>query len=230
MQVTFVEIYNESIRDLLRSSDGAKKGPRGGEAQLDIRTAKDGSIFVTDATKMEVDPTDLCCISNIMDIAARHRAVSATDMNAQSSRSHSIFTLHLTGVNEGTRSTITGALNLVDLAGSERLSRSGATGDRLKETQAINKSLACLSDVFMAISNKQAHIPFRNSKLTHLLSPALSGDGKTLMLVNLSPTEESYFESLCSLRFASTVNKCELGKPKKNTGTVGGNTSKKNKK
>ena len=154
------------------------------------------------------------------DARKANRAVSATDMNAQSSRSHSIFTLHLSGMNESTRTTITGALNLVDLAGSERLSRSGATGDRLKETQAINKSLACLSDVFMAISNRQSHIPFRNSKLTHLLSPSLSGDGKTLMLVNLSPTEESYFESLCSLRFASTVNKCELGKPKKNTGTV----------
>ena len=215
MEVTFVEIYNETIRDLLRSSD-----KKASEPQLEIRTGKDGSTYVSDATKMGVDPTDLACISNIMEIAARHRAVSATDMNAQSSRSHSIFTLHLRGMNESTRTTITGALNLVDLAGSERLSRSGATGDRLKETQAINKSLACLSDVFMAISNRQSHIPFRNSKLTHLLSPSLSGDGKTLMLVNLSPTEESYFESLCSLRFARTVNKCELGKPKKNTGTV----------
>ncbi len=111
-------------------------------------------------------------------------------------------------------STLSGALNLVDLAGSERLSRSGATGSTLKETQAINKSLACLTDCFLAISAKNAHIPFRNSKLTHLLSPCLSGDGKTLMMVNLSPTEASYGESLCSLRFAATVNKCELGRPK----------------
>ena len=86
----------------------------------------------------------------------------------------------------------------------------GATG------AASNKSLSCLTDVFAAIGNKQAHIPFRNSKLTYLLQPALSGDGKTLMMVNLSPTEESYGESLCSLRFAQHVNKCELGKPKKN--------------
>ena len=106
-------------------------------------------------------------------------------------------------------------LNLIDLAGSERLKESEAKGDRLKETQAINKSLACLTDVFVAISAKQAHVPFRNSKLTHLLQPALSGDGKTLMMVNLSPTAASYGESLCALRFAAQVNKCELGRPKK---------------
>jgi len=69
--------------------------------------------------------------------------------------------------------------------------------------QAINKSLSCLADVFTAIGNKYKHIPFRNSKLTHLLSPCLSGDGKTLMMVNLSPTEMSYSESLCTLRYVS---------------------------
>ncbi|KAJ0406071.1 hypothetical protein ATCC90586_005895 [Pythium insidiosum] len=106
-------------------------------------------------------------------------------------------------------------LNLVDLAGSERASRSNVSGDRLKETQAINKSLSCLADVFTAIGNKSAHIPFRNSKLTYLLQSSLSGDGKTLMMVNVSPTAESAGETLCSLRFAQQVNKCELGKPKR---------------
>merc|ERR1712045_351413 len=80
---------------------------------------------------------------------------------------------------------------------------------------AINKSLSSLTDVFAAIGKKQSHIPFRNSKLTHLLQPSLSGDGKTLMIVNLSPTEKSVQESMCSLRFASQVNKCELGKAKR---------------
>merc|ERR1711878_176104 len=105
--------------------------------------------------------------------------------------------------------------NLCDLAGSERLDRSKATGHRAKEAMAINKSLSSLTDVFAAIGKKQSHIPFRNSKLTYLLQPSLSGDGKTLMLSNLSPTELSTQESLCSLRFASQVNKCELGKAKR---------------
>ena len=108
-------------------------------------------------------------------------------------------------------------IHLVDLAGSERLSRSGAGSNarQLRETQAINKSLSCLGDVFTALSNGTKHVPFRNSKLTYLLQDCLSGDGKALMFVNLSPTEESSSESLCSLRFAQRVNQIELGKATK---------------
>ena len=80
-----------------------------------------------------------------------------------------------------------GALHLVDLAGSERLDKSGAVGATLKETQNINKSLSCLTDVFIAKANGQAHVPFRNSKLTHLMQPCLSGQGKTLMVRNANP-------------------------------------------
>uniref|UniRef100_M4BWK2 Kinesin motor domain-containing protein n=1 Tax=Hyaloperonospora arabidopsidis (strain Emoy2) TaxID=559515 RepID=M4BWK2_HYAAE len=130
-------------------------------------------------------------------------------MNTESSRSHSVFTLHLQGVNDKGGVMLNGQLNLVDLAGSERASRSNVSGDRLKETQAINKSLSCLADVFTAIGNKSSHIPFRNSKLTYLLQSSLSGDGKTLMMVNLSPTLESASESLCSLRFAKQVNQVD---------------------
>jgi len=100
--------------------------------------------------------------------------------------------------------------------GSERIARSGAEGDRLKEAININKSLSCLTDVFNGLAQKQAFVPFRNSKLTYFLQNALSGDGKTMMFVNLSPTHESYFESLCSLRFANGVNKIELGKASRN--------------
>ena len=126
--------------------------------------------------------------------------------------------LHLNGSNEDSGAVVSGALNLCDLAGSERLDRSGAGSDskRLKETQAINKSLSCLGDVFNALANGASHIPFRNSKLTYLLQDCLSGDGKALMFVNLSPTTESSNESLCSMRFAQRVNKVELGKATKN--------------
>jgi kinesin family protein C1 len=127
-------------------------------------------------------------------------------MNATSSRSHTLFMLYITGVHEAAGKKLEGCLNLVDLAGSERTERSGATGERMKEACAINKSLSCLADVFHAIANNQKHIPYRNSKLTHLLAPCLGGDGKTLMFVNVAPEAASAEETLCSLRFASQVS------------------------
>merc|ERR1712151_735327 len=150
-------------------------------------------------------------ISALMTKAARLRAVGSTDMNAVSSRSHSIFALYLSGSNTELNQELRGALHLVDLAGSERLDRSGAVGDRLKETQNINRSLSSLADVFQAKAENRSHIPFRNSKLTHLMEPCLSGHGKTLMTVNISPEIDNSHESLCSLRFAGQVAQCTTG-------------------
>jgi kinesin family protein C1 len=209
MHVTFVEIYNEIVFDLLRDETAEKQ-------ELDIKQDAKGKTFVQGANMLHIDPSDQQQIDDLMDTAALHRATSATNMNAQSSRSHSVFTLHLTGVNDEQGAKIKGQLHLCDLAGSERIARSGAEGDRLKEAININKSLSCLTDVFNSLAQKAAYIPFRNSKLTYLLQPALSGEGKTMMFVNVSPTNESYFESLCSLRFANNVNQVELGKAVKN--------------
>ena len=150
-------------------------------------------------------------ISELMSKAAKQRAVGCTDMNSQSSRSHSIFALYLQGTNAKLNTELHGALHLVDLAGSERLSRSGAEGAALKETQAINKSLSSLADVFSAKAAGNSHVPFRNSKLTHLMEPCLSGQGKTLMLVNVAPEADNSHETLCSLRFAKQVNQCDTG-------------------
>lgn len=208
MEVSFIEIYNEDIKDLLRSGSHEV-------GKHEIKKDPQGNASITDITMTSVDPNDTEQIDSIMELAARHRSVGQTAMNERSSRSHSIFALHLKAVNKVQGIVLKGTLNLVDLAGSERLEKSGATGAMLKETVAINKSLSSLTDVFVAIGNKQSHIPFRNSKLTYLLQPALSGDGKTLMMVNLSPTEDSFQESLCSLRLARQINQCELGKPKK---------------
>ncbi|RLN97348.1 hypothetical protein BBJ28_00013597 [Nothophytophthora sp. Chile5] len=230
-QVSFLEIYNESLKDLLATT-------RGNDDKLTIKKDPKGGVHVPGLTL--VDVTAIEQVEALMERANRARSVACTDMNAQSSRSHSVFTLHLQGVNDKDGVMLNGELNLVDLAGSERASRSNVSGERLKETQAINKSLSCLADVFNAIGNKASHvclllccgallyrsfnpfvcllllqIPFRNSKLTYLLQSSLSGDGKTLMMVNLSPTVESASESLCSLRFAKQVNQCELGKPKR---------------
>ncbi len=208
MQVSFVEIYNETIRDLLREDVNS-------DLKHEIKVGSDGRRFISDINMIPLEPTDPEAVEAVMRQAAKHRSVGITAMNAQSSRSHSVFTLHLTALHPENRQALRGTLNLCDLAGSERLDRSKATGARAKETVAINKSLSALTDVFVSIGKKASHVPFRNSKLTHLLQPSLSGDGKTLMLVNLSPTEESTQETLCSLRFASQVNKCELGKAKR---------------
>eukprot|EP00638_Chattonella_subsalsa_P004606 CAMPEP_0117749586 /NCGR_PEP_ID=MMETSP0947-20121206/9819_1 /TAXON_ID=44440 /ORGANISM="Chattonella subsalsa, Strain CCMP2191" /LENGTH=1802 /DNA_ID=CAMNT_0005567507 /DNA_START=464 /DNA_END=5872 /DNA_ORIENTATION=- len=216
MYCTFLEIYNETIKDLLwqlhDDPDSVKNRKR------EIKQNEKGEIFVSHLTEVPMDPTDLQKADAIMEVAARHRSVGSTKMNTTSSRSHSIFTLHLQVTDEmGTE--LQGKLNLADLAGSERIKKSGASGERLEEAKHINKSLSSLSDVFLAVANGNSHVPYRNSKLTHLLQPSLSGDGKAMVIINLSPTQESYFESLSSLRFGSTLSQLELGKAKQHKHT-----------
>lgn len=208
MEVSFLEIYNETIRDLLRVNP--KK-----EHKHDIKVGSDGRRTVTNLTVKPIDPGNNENVESVLTLATKRRSTASTDMNSTSSRSHSVFTLNMMAKHEERNQIVRGTLNLVDLAGSERLGRSNVAGQQAKEAVSINKSLSSLADVFTAIGQKQNHVPFRNSKLTYLLQPALSGDGKTLMFVNLSPTEASVQESLCSLRFASKVNKCELGKAKR---------------
>jgi kinesin family protein C1 len=206
IDASFLEIYNEAIRDLLR----IKKDD---EPMLAIHQDAEGNPEVPGLTRVPV--SEHGTIDQLLQRAAKRRAVAATTMNEQSSRSHQVFTLYIRGEHAGKGIAVCGSLNLCDLAGSERLSRSNAEGDRKKETAAINKSLSCLADVFTALAKKAPHIPFRNSKLTHLLQPCFKGEGKTLMLVNLSPTQASAQESLCSLRFAAQVSQVELGKATK---------------
>ncbi|KAK8472481.1 hypothetical protein PHAVU_002G218100 [Phaseolus vulgaris] len=216
MQASILEIYNETIRDLL--SYARKENGASSSKQYTIKHDANGNTHVSDLTIKDVCSADE--ISSLLQQAAQSRSVGRTQMNEQSSRSHFVFTLRISGKNENTEQQVQGVLNLIDLAGSERLSRSGAMGDRLKETQAINKSLSSLSDVIFALGGKkEEHIPFRNSKLTYLLQPCLGGDSKTLMFVNISPDQSSTSESLCSLRFAARVNACEIGIPRRQTHT-----------
>jgi len=215
VEMSFLEIYNESLRDLLRDNRKEEHNNGKEECKHEIHMSSDGRRSVTNLTVISINPNDCASIDAILALAAKRRSTVSTDMNATSSRSHSVFTLNLTAKHEGRNQIMRGTLNLVDLAGSERLNRSNVEGRHAKETMSINKSLSSLSDVFTAIGQKQSHVPFRNSKLSFLLQPSLSGDGKTLMVVNVSPTEASVQESLCSLRFASKVNKCELGKAKR---------------
>ncbi|XP_071696962.1 kinesin-like protein KIN-14N [Rutidosis leptorrhynchoides] len=214
MQVSMLEIYNETIRDLLSSSKSSST-ENGNKQQYAIKHDANGNTTVSDLTIVDVRSSKE--VSYLLNRAAQSRSVGKTQMNEQSSRSHFVFTLRISGVNEVMEQHVQGVLNLIDLAGSERLSKSGSTGERLKETQAINRSLSSLSDVIFALAKKEEHIPFRNSKLTYLLQPCLGGDSKTLMVVNVSPAPASVNESLCSLRFAARVNACEISIPRRQT-------------
>ncbi|XP_032789035.2 carboxy-terminal kinesin 2 [Daphnia magna] len=203
IEASFLEIYNEQIRDLLGSSGG----------NHEIRVVNNETI-VTNLKVEEV--TNEKQVHNLLARAQQQRAVASTSCNEHSSRSHSVLRLKLTGVNDDTTETSNGVLYMVDLAGSERLKESGATGDRLIETKHINKSLSNLGNVIMALATKESHIPYRNSKLTLLLQQALGGSAKTLMFVNVSPRENCINETVNSLRFAAKVNSCHIGTAVKN--------------
>jgi kinesin family protein C1 len=210
LQASFLEIYNEGIRDLLRPASSS--GSSAAAAHI-IKHDDAWGTVVTNLTTASVGSMEQ--ISQLMAKASRQRAVGSTNMNDTSSRSHSVFALYLTGKNSDKNAELHGALHLVDLAGSERLDKSGAVGDRLRETQNINRSLSALADVFLAKQEGRQHVPFRNSKLTHLMEPCLSGQGKTLMVVNVGPEDDNAAETLCSLRFAAQVSQCDTGgKPK----------------
>ncbi|KAG6895261.1 hypothetical protein C0992_002327 [Termitomyces sp. T32_za158] len=226
----FLEIYNETINDLLGSHDFDKK-------KHEIKhNPKTSTTHVTDITVLAL--TSPAHVRNLLSRAQRRRSVAATLVNERSSRSHSVFTLRIKGVSTSGE-TCEGCLNLVDLAGSERLNVSfgpgymgaGAGGgmgagqvekERVKETQSINKSLSALGDVISALGEKGAggagaegkHVPYRNSK------NSLSGNSKTLMFLNLSPLAAHLNESLTSLRFATKVNNTNIGTAKKQSKTI----------
>eukprot|EP00887_Chlorella_sp_A99_P002597 scaffold6.g2597.t1 len=217
LEGSFVEVYNESLRDLLAEpGPGARARDAGRlpDANAIQHGSGGGHTVVAGAARLTVESEEDAAA--LVRRAAAARAVEATAMNATSSRSHSVFMLYVTGRHEASGTLLQargergpGSLNLVDLAGSERLARSQAEGARAKEACNINKSLSSLGDVFQALAAKAPHVPYRNSKLTHLLQPCLGGSGKTLMFVNVNPEPESAQESLCSLRFAAKVNACE---------------------
>ena len=160
MAGSFIEVYNENLNDLLGRAEEFDKKKH--EIRHDTQKCR------TEVTGIR--SIDLDCPSRVEEIlqrASKNRTVAATQANERSSRSHSVFILKLTGENSITGERSEGTLNLGDFAGSERLSHSGATGDRLKETQNINKSLSCLGDVIGALGQGKegGHIPYRNSKV-----------------------------------------------------------------
>lgn len=209
----FIEIYNENIVDLLRNSPNSSDSEEHPTVlKHEIRHDQESkTTYVTNITTCVLDSLET--VSSVLKRANKMRSTASTAANEHSSRSHSIFIIHLEGENKSTGEKSQGILNLVDLAGSERLNSSQVAGERLRETQNINKSLSCLGDVIHALNSSDSskrHIPFRNSKLTYLLQYSLIGSSKTLMFVNISPTFNHLSETVNSLRFASKVNSTKM--------------------
>ncbi|KAL7274944.1 kinesin-like nuclear fusion protein [Rhizina undulata] len=215
MEGSFVEVYNENINDLLGKADDIDKKKH--EIRHDPKECK---TTITDISTVILDSP--ARVETILKKASQTRSVAATKANERSSRSHSVFILKLIGANSITGEKSEGTLNLVDLAGSERLAHSQSTGDRLRETQNINRSLSCLGDVISALGNGKegAHIPYRNSKLTYLLQYSLGGNSKCLMFVMVSPMQAHLNETLTSLKFATKVNNTSIGTAKKQTKVI----------
>ena len=208
IRCSFIEIYNEEIHDLLGKDIKAK---------MELKESPDKGVFVKDLSQISVD--SIAKMEKYMEVGFSNRATRATNMNAESSRSHSIFTIYIDSQendDQGNEKYKASKLNLVDLAGSERASKTGATGDGMKEATKINLSLSALGNVISAlVDGKIHHIPYRDSKLTRLLQDSLGGNTKTIMIAAVSPANYNYDETLSTLRYASRA-KFIQNKPKIN--------------
>jgi hypothetical protein len=197
VRASYLEIYNEEIHDLLTT--------KGSMPKLNLGEDKDRGIFVKGLTMIIVK--SIKEIEKVMNDGAAKRKTAETNMNKESSRSHSIFTIYIETAEDddsGESKIKAGKLNLVDLAGSERLSKTGATGQTLKEATKINLSLSALGNVISSlVDGKSSHIPYRDSKLTRLLQDSLGGNTKTVMIAALSPADYNYDETLSTLRYAA---------------------------
>ncbi|KAJ3119149.1 Kinesin heavy chain, partial [Nowakowskiella sp. JEL0407] len=203
VRVSYMEIYMEKIRDLLNPVND----------NLPIHEEKNRGVYVKGLLEVFVGSVD--DVYEAMRRGQSARMVAYTNMNAESSRSHSIFVLQINQKNLIDGSSKTGKLYLVDLAGSEKVGKTGATGQTLEEAKKINKSLAALGMVINNLTDgKSSHIPYRDSKLTRILQESLGGNSRTTLIINCSPSSFNEAETLSTLRFgmrAKTIkNKAKI--------------------
>uniref|UniRef100_A0A8C1W1S5 Kinesin family member 13Ba n=1 Tax=Cyprinus carpio TaxID=7962 RepID=A0A8C1W1S5_CYPCA len=202
VEVSYMEIYNEKVRDLL--------DPKGSRQALRVREHKVLGPYVDGLSRLAVESYK--DIESLMSEGNKSRTVAATNMNEESSRSHAVFNIILThtlkDLQSGTSGEKVSKLSLVDLAGSERAAKTGAAGERLKEGSNINKSLTTLGLVISALAdqgagkNKNKFVPYRDSVLTWLLKDSLGGNSRTAMVATVSPAADNYDETLSTLRYA----------------------------
>ena len=221
--VSVLEIYNETLRDLL-VGEGRPEGPaeaaREAPPKLEIRNSGDpgsgagSGVHVPGLTVRAAE--SLGEVLSLLEAGERNRAQACTNLNEHSSRSHALVSINVAvRPPAGGGPARSAKLHLVDLAGSERVARSHATGAHMKEAQSINRSLSMLGDIVAALQRRASHVPYRNSRLTHLLSDSLGGGAKVAMFVNCSPRAEDVPETLSSLQFADKVKRVELGRARK---------------
>ena len=204
VKVSMIEIYMEKIRDLLNPAKN----------NLKVHEDKQKGIYIADATETYVsDETE---VYDIMKCGNDNRSIGFTDMNAQSSRSHSCFIITINQNNTVDFSSKTGKLYLVDLAGSEKISKTGAAGQTLEEAKTINKSLSTLGLVINNLTDgKSSHIPYRDSKLTRVLQESLGGNARTALIITCSPAKYNLDETISTLKFGARAKQVK-NKPKIN--------------
>ncbi|KAK0627744.1 P-loop containing nucleoside triphosphate hydrolase protein [Immersiella caudata] len=190
VRVSYMEIYMERIRDLLAPQND----------NLPVHEEKSRGVYVKGL--LEIYVSSVQEVFEVMRRGGNARAVAATNMNQESSRSHSIFVVTITQKNVETGSAKSGQLFLVDLAGSEKVGKTGASGQTLEEAKKINKSLSALGMVINALTDgKSSHVPYRDSKLTRILQESLGGNSRTTLIINCSPSSYNDVETLSTLRF-----------------------------
>eukprot|EP00656_Telonema_subtile_P051544 TRINITY_DN6958_c0_g1_i3.p1 TRINITY_DN6958_c0_g1~~TRINITY_DN6958_c0_g1_i3.p1 ORF type:complete len:580 (+),score=132.77 TRINITY_DN6958_c0_g1_i3:1380-3119(+) len=211
VRISMMEVYSlggdvEEVRDLLEYCKGSKLET--------IRVDKVLGVIVEGLSEHPV-----CSLEEVEAAVAQgqaNRAVACTDIHAHSSRSHLILRIYVESVNKTSGDRSFGKLSLVDLAGSERVKKSGVQGVALAEAQGINASLTHLGNVIRALAANSKHVPYRNSKLTRILSDSLGGDAKTLMFANINPAAMYSQETVCTLNFAVQAKRVATGVVKRN--------------
>lgn len=225
VRASYYEIYNEEIRDLLSIRNKKKDSASSSASKsLELKESGTNSVYIKNLSCYVVNNVNE--LLKLKNLGEKSRSVASTNMNLRSSRSHTVFTITIEMIkqipNKAKGALRVGKINLVDLAGSERQSKTGTTGDRLKEAAKINLSLTSLSLVISALTDPKAtHVPYRNSKLTRILSDSLGGNSKTLLIACIGPCKTNLEETLSTLRFASTAkrikNKAVINEDAKDT-------------
>lgn len=196
--VSLMEVYKEHIYDLL---DPDSKGK-----EYTIHEDKSSGVYVRGLSQASVSTA--AEMAHVLKQGHRNRTIAATNMNAESSRSHAIFQVMLTQKNEDTGEVKKSHLFLVDLAGSEKVDRTGAVGNSLEEAKKINLSLSVLGLVINSLTDSRvSHVPYRDSKLTRILQESLGGNSRTSLVINISPASSCLQETLSTLRFGSRAKK-----------------------